>query len=197
MLFANRYCCRKKEQISRTPACLHRLQIPCGKRNSLFMGTMIAIACSASLHAEQRRQPHVKSTMTAFPSLDGTGNNQSNLEQGAVGTIYRRVASAHYQDGVSAMVEGPNARYISNRIFEDSAQNLFSETGVTQWAYNWGQFIDHTIGLRESGSEAMNVTFDINDALEKFANDGDTLRATRTAAMSGTGVSTQREQYGE
>ncbi|MFT6306598.1 MAG: hypothetical protein ACJA0Z_001763, partial [Halioglobus sp.] len=64
------------------------------------------------------------------------------------------------------MVEGPNARYISNRIFEDSAQNLFSETGVIQWAYNWCQFVDHTIGLRELGSEAINITFDPADILD-------------------------------
>ena len=194
MTFANRYCNRKKGNINSNPVYLHRLKTPFSKRKSLGLGVIIAITCSTSLHAEQRRIPIVKTAISAFPSLDGTGNNRSDANQGAVGTIYRRVAAAHYPDGASALVEGPNARYISNRIFEDSAQNLFSETGVTQWAYNWGQFIDHTIGLRESGTEAMNVTFDMNDALEQFANDGDTLRASRTAAMPGTGESSQREQ---
>jgi hypothetical protein len=169
-------------------------QIPDSKLKALMLGALITVVCLTSVHAEQRLPRHVTPFKSLAPSLDGTGNNSSNPNQGAVNTVYRRVAAAHYLDGLSAMVEGPNARYISNRIFEDSAQNLFSETGVTQWAYNWGQFVDHTIGLRDSGPEAMNVTFDVNDALEQFANDGDILHATRTAAMPGTGESSQREQ---
>lgn len=164
------------------------------KKIALCLGVALVTACSLSAQAEQRGAPSDKRGQLVVPSLDGSGNNVSDAQQGAVNTAYRRIAKANYVDGLSAMVEGPNARYISNRIFEDSAQNLFSEIGVTQWAYNWGQFIDHTIGLREIGTEPMDVTFDSNDALELFANDGDTLHTTRTASQSGTGVSGPREQ---
>jgi hypothetical protein len=44
-------------------------------------------------------------------------------------------------------VSGPSPRYISNRIFNDEGQNLFSENGETQWGWAWGQFLDHTFGL--------------------------------------------------
>lgn len=194
MIFSYRRSFIKRENTTKPGMSPYLLKTPCNKHHVFCLGAMIAITCSTALHAEPRLSRHATSAMSLPPSLDGTGNNPSNPNQGAVNTVYRRAAAAHYLDGLSAMIEGPNARYISNRIFEDSAQNLFSETGVTQWAYNWGQFVDHTIGLRESSTEAMNVTFDVNDALEQFANDGDTLHATRTAAMPGTGESIQREQ---
>lgn len=170
------------------------INIPCKSRLKSSLGVTFIVAFALPIHADQNNSGRLKSHSRDIPALDGSGNNRSNPAQGATNTAYPRVANANYQDGVSKMVEGPNARYISNRIFEDSAQNLFSEIGVTQWAYNWGQFIDHTIGLRESGTEPMNVSFDIDDALEKFANKQDTLHAMRTAAMAGTGASTQREQ---
>src|SRR4051812_20058634 len=53
-------------------------------------------------------------------SLDGTGNNLAHPDWGSVDTLYRRVAPATYADGVSAMVSGPDPRFISNRIFNDT-----------------------------------------------------------------------------
>jgi peroxidase len=44
------------------------------------------------------------------------------------------------------MVSGPSPRYISNRVFNDVGQNLFSENDISQWGWAWGQFIDHDIG---------------------------------------------------
>ena len=48
----------------------------------------------------------------------------------------------------SARNDGPNARAVSNRIINDANQNVFSERRVTQWGWTWGQFLDHTFGLR-------------------------------------------------
>jgi hypothetical protein len=39
-------------------------------------------------------------------------------------------------------------RYISNRIFNDTGVTLFSEGQVSQFGWLWGQFIDHTLDLR-------------------------------------------------
>jgi len=103
----------------------------------------------------------LSTSVMAVPSLDGTGNNPHNPTLGAVNTQYSRISSAAYADGIGQMVDGPALRYISNRIFADSAQNLFAETGVTQWAYNWGQFIDHSIGLRVSGHEKICPSFSV------------------------------------
>ena len=66
-------------------------------------------------------------------TLDGTGNNLRNPQWGSANTQYLRVAVPRYADGTSAMVGGPAARYVSNRVFNDVGQNLFSENGLTQW----------------------------------------------------------------
>jgi len=68
-------------------------------------------------------------------SLDGSGNNVDNPEWGQAYTPYTREAAANYADGVSSMADAPDPRAVSNRIFNDTSQNLFSENGVTQWAF--------------------------------------------------------------
>src|SRR5262245_24946907 len=81
-------------------------------------------------------------------ALDGLGNNVAHPSWGQAGTPYSRVAAPNYADGLGQMVSGPSPRRVSNRIFNDTGQNLFSENDVSQWGWAWGQFIDHDIGLR-------------------------------------------------
>lgn len=128
-------------------------------------------------------------------SLDGTGNNPDDPDLGAAGAIYRRVAAADYADGIGEPRTGPSERALSNRIFNDGNQNVFSENGVTHWAFVWGQFIDHTIGLREiADDEELTIAFDPDDPLEEFTNDLGAIVTDRSAAAAGTGVDTTREQ---
>ncbi len=126
------------------------------------------------------------------PTLDGTGNNQRRPSQGASGRPYARVAAAAYADGTSAMADGPSPRYVSNRVFNDTGQNLFSARGVSQWAWAWGQFLDHTLGLAQGGTESANLAFDAADPLEEFTNDFGAIEFTRDAAA--TGRRRQRQQ---
>ena len=126
-------------------------------------------------------------------SLDGTGNNQRRPNQGAAGRNYRRIAAADYDDGTSAMVDGPSPRYVSNRIFNDTGQNLFSARGVSQWAWAWGQFLDHTLGLAEGGTEAANLAFDPADPLEEFTNDFGAIEFTRDAGATTRRSSTRQQ----
>ncbi|GAB3411229.1 hypothetical protein GCM10027569_27680 [Flindersiella endophytica] len=127
-------------------------------------------------------------------SLDGRGNNVRHPEWGATGTPYSRVARPNYADGIAEQVAGPDTRYVSNRLFNDIDQNVFSERGVTQWGFTWGQFIDHTIGLRQESTEKAPIAFDNNDPLEKFTNTLGGIAFTRSAAAPGTGVTTPRQQ---
>src|SRR5690348_1548616 len=99
----------------------------------------------------------------AIRSLDGSGNNGAHQTWGQAGTQYVRIAAPNYANGVDSMVAGPPVRYLSNRVFNDVGQNLFSENGVTQIGWLWGQFIDHDIGLRnEAAGESVPIVFDAN-----------------------------------
>ena len=127
-------------------------------------------------------------------TLDGSANNVQHSDWGQAGTPYVRVARPNYADGLSKPVAGPPTRYVSNRIFNDVSQNLFSENGVTQWGFTWGQFMDHTFGLRqEVGGENAPIGFSAKDPLEAFTNALGSIIFARTPAAPGTGTSTPRE----
>jgi len=134
-------------------------------------------------------------TTFALRTLDGSGNNLRHPEWGRANTLYLRVAPTNYADGISAMASGPSIRYVSNRVFNDVGQNIFSKDGVTQWGWVWGQFLDHDFGLRdERPAESAPIGFDQADPLEGFTNDLGSIAFARTLAAPGTGVSTPRQQ---
>ena len=127
-------------------------------------------------------------------ALDGRGNNQNNADQGRAGTPYTRIAPARYVDGKSQPFGGPNTRLVSNRIFNDVNQNIFSENGISQWGNVWGQFLDHTFGLRAENGTVANIPFNQADPLESFTNTLGNIPFTRSAATPGTGVTNTRQQ---
>src|SRR3954452_14201380 len=89
------------------------------------------------------------------------------------------------------MTGGPNPRYISNRIFNTSDVTIFSENSVTQLGWMWGQFVDHTLDLRdESAGPEADMAFNQADPLESFHNDTGVMQFQRTPAAPGTGTST-------
>jgi hypothetical protein len=126
-------------------------------------------------------------------SLDGGGNNVANPTWGQSGRPYIRVAPAFYADGIGSPATGPNSRFISNRLINDVNQNVFSERRVSQWGWTWGQFLDHTFGLREeTGPTATvaNIPFNASDPMETFTNTLGVIPFNRTNATAGTGTST-------
>jgi hypothetical protein len=128
-------------------------------------------------------------------TLDGSGNNLAAPDLGRAGTQYLRIAAPSYADGVGAMVGGPPPRYVSNRIFNDVGQNLFSENDVSQWGWVWGQFLDHDFGLRdERPAENAAIPFNRHDPLEGFRNDLGLIDFARTPAAPGTGATSPRQQ---
>src|SRR5437870_3173294 len=110
-------------------------------------------------------------TTFAARTLDGRNNNLAHPAWGRAGTLYLRVAPANYADGISSMATGPSMRYVSNRVFNDVGQNIFSKDGVIQWGWVWGQFFDHDFGLREERSaENYPIGFDQDDPLAAYTN---------------------------
>ena len=126
-------------------------------------------------------------------SLNGRNNNPYSPRAGSAGDRYLRIGSTRYADGRSAPTSGPNARHVSNRIFNDTNVNVFSERNVTQWGFVWGQFLDHTLGLRQENGTTANIPFSATDPLETFHNDLGMVPFVRSAAARGTGASTARQ----
>ncbi|HEY3050326.1 MAG TPA: peroxidase family protein [Gaiellaceae bacterium] len=128
-------------------------------------------------------------------SLDGSGNNIEQPQWGKAGTPYLRVGKPNYADGVGRLAAGPSPRYISNRIFNDVGQNVFAEADISQWGWIWGQFLDHTFGLRdERPGESRPIPFDADDPLERFSDDLGQIAFARTPAAPGASVAGPREQ---
>ena len=126
-------------------------------------------------------------------SLNGVNNNPFVPNAGRSGTNYLRIGNARYADGRSQPVSGPSPRSVSNRVFNDINVNVFSERGVTQWGFVWGQFLDHTFGLREENGTTANLPFSAADPLESFRNDLGIIPFVRSAAAPGTGVFNARQ----
>jgi hypothetical protein len=137
----------------------------------------------------------VPTVSTTIRTLSGAGNNATHPDWGKANTQYLRIAAPNYADGVAQMPTGPPTRYVSNRVFNDVGQNLFSENDITQWGWAWGQFLDHDFGLRdETPAERASIAFNPDDPLEDFANDFGAIGFSRTPAAPGTGLTTPRQQ---
>ncbi|TCB96779.1 peroxidase [Micromonospora zingiberis] len=133
-------------------------------------------------------------------SIDGSANNRANPTWGKIDTIYPRVGPAWYADGLNEIVDLPSERYVSNRIFNDMDQNLYSPHGVSQWGFVWGQFVDHSIAQRlgrrlvSPPGETRNIAFDNADPMESFRNDIGIIPFDRSRPADDTGITTPRDQ---
>jgi len=129
----------------------------------------------------------------AVESLDGSGNNTNHPTWGQAGLSYARVGPVRYADGVGQPLTGPNPRMVSNRVFNDKAQNVFSERRVDNWGWTWGQFLDHTFGHRietGAGADPFNISFSSSDPLEEFHSNVGVIAVNRSPNTPGTGTST-------
>ena len=84
-------------------------------------------------------------------SIDGSGNNSSDAEMGAVLTPLQRYASPDYADDVSALAgdDRPSARAISNAVSSQTG-SIPNRLHASDWLWQWGQFLDHDIDLTDA-----------------------------------------------
>ena len=85
-------------------------------------------------------------------SIDGTGNNLLNLGFGVANTPLIRISPADYPgDGSgSTIVEPPareNPRLISNTLAAQGPALIPNDRGLSDFVWQWGQFVDHDIDL--------------------------------------------------
>lgn len=100
-----------------------------------------------------------------FYAIDGRGNHVDNLNWGAAGEQLRRATTVDYLDGISepAGSDRPSPRAISNAA---SAQVglMPNARGLSDFVWQWGQFVDHDIDLTETGQiESLEIEVPAGD----------------------------------
>src|SRR3954462_8315779 len=85
-----------------------------------------------------------------YRSLDGSGNNFINDSFNAADTAFARIGTAHFADGISEPLDGPNPRTISNVVVGQGDPNTPNPEGLSAFMYAWGQFVDHDLDLSPS-----------------------------------------------
>ncbi len=102
-----------------------------------------------------------------FRSIDGSGNNPIDSTRGAANIPLLRNTTVAYEDGVGspAAPNAPGAREISNSM---CAQDHLvpCAVNVSDYLWQWGQFIDHDIDLTPGASpnERFDVQIPLGDA---------------------------------
>ena len=101
--------------------------------------------------------------LAEFRTIDGFGNNIVNPNFGRANTPFVRLTPPAYQGGLSIPRGGdpsglPSARAISNAVVAQSG-SLPNSHGVSDWFWQWGQFLDHdiTLGLTAEPAESFNI----------------------------------------
>jgi hypothetical protein len=136
---------------------------------------------------EQRALLAVSSPQTApsdidlaeieFRTIDGSLNNLESPQQGAAATrVIRFGYPGRYPDGHGDAIDvagRPNARDISNAIHAQSAA-VQNDRHLTDWVFQWGQFLTHDLDLTINGSEfnvlSTGATADFSIAINDAAD---------------------------
>ena len=131
--------------------------------------------------------------LTALRSING-----SNSGQGAAGSTLKRIVPAAYPgDGSGATIvtdpARPNPRTISNRIAAQGTASIPSQRQLTDYAWAWGQFIDHDLDLTLTTSLAGTADIPILDPLDPLGPSP--IPFSRSNFVGGTGVKGTPRQH--
>ncbi len=123
-------------------------------------------------------------------SYDGLGNHLAQPERGSAGSMLPRIAAAAYGDGMSAPSGAnlPNAREISNALCSAPEGEGPNSYGLSDYVWQWGQFLDHDITLVGGTAEPFFIEVGAGDPLQGF------IPLVRTAYDPATGADSPREQ---
>jgi hypothetical protein len=133
-------------------------------------------------------------------SYDGTGNNLTNPQWGSVNEPLLRLAPAAYTDGIStpAGADRPSARLISDELMVQRGDDIFNNRQLSDFAYAWGQLVDHDMDFTDTGDVPFNIP--VPDGDPQFDPDftGDqVIPMDRSLTVTGTGVTTPLQQPNE
>ena len=126
--------------------------------------------------------------------LDGVGNNIANPQWGSTAERLLRLSPPAFADGVSLPAGGdrPSARVVSNLLAQSPSGGLVNDRDWTAFAYAWGQFLDHDIGLTDTASprEAFPIAVPAGDpSFDPTGTGTKTIAMSRSAWDPTTGTS--------
>jgi hypothetical protein len=148
-------------------------------------------------------QLEARCLLSSFRSIDGSGNNIAHPTWGQAGTDLLRVSPVAYADGISTPSQ-PNTlspREISNNLNNQSspifsfADNLGppQSKSLSDFAYVWGQFIDHDMDLtKDNSGQAFDIPADPTKANDPMGTEPFTR--SQFDASTGTSTSNPRQQ---
>ena len=121
---------------------------------------------SPARNIERGRPPQPRAPVFDVRSFDGSNNNLGNPEFGAAHIHLARFTSVEYSDGISSLAgeDRPSARTISNLVFAQN-HDLYNDKMVTDFMWQWGQFLDHDIDLTDGvdPAEPANIAVPAGD----------------------------------
>ncbi len=122
-----------------------------------------------------------------YRTINGTLNNPQHPAWGCRGSMMMRVATNGFSDqiGEPGGQDRPDARTVSNVVFSQD-DDIPNALGLSDYAWVWGQFIDHDITLVfDAEDEFMAIPTPTNDPY--FL--GSPIMIRRSGSMPGTGDS--------
>ncbi len=126
-----------------------------------------------------------------FRTIDGSGNNVAHSYYGTTGSTFMTVSGYEYGDGISTPndADRPSARDVSNVLFAQSG-NVYNHSGMSNFLWVWGQFVDHDINLtREGHGETYNIEVPTGDPyFDPYFTGTQTISLTRSGYADGTGT---------
>ena len=149
--------------------------------------------CAAVVAAAAAREPDVR-------PIDGIGNNAAHPDWGTAGTqLLRGASGAHYADGLFALAgeTRPSPRAVSDAIF-DQRVSIPSRTGLSDFIWTWGQFLDHDLDLTEAKGESEPIPVPAGDPFfDPLFTGTQTIAFHRSLYDPATGSTGPREQLNE
>jgi len=177
-------------------------KVGCSRNDSPAQPGWIGAGCCLPLTVGLAIFVAAPAAAVEFRSIDGTGNNTANPDWGSTGIhLLRQASGAHYTDGLNSPARSaqPSPRHISNEIFAQSTP-VKNNRYLSDFVWQWGQFVDHDIDLTQSHSpaEPFNIPVPPGDPWFDPTSTGTAeIPLSRAAYDPTTGITDPRQQINQ
>ncbi|MDH3717297.1 MAG: LEPR-XLL domain-containing protein, partial [Planctomycetota bacterium] len=160
------------------------------------------------------KRPHTRKNHLSFETLEdrvllnadyrainGYDNNLAHPDWGSAGVQLERYVASQYADGYSAPAGPlrPSPRAISNAVAAQE-HSVVNDRYLTDFVWQWGQFLDHDIDLTESADPAEPMDIPVPAGDPYFDPDWTgthTIEMNRSVYDVTTGTTTARQQLNQ